>query len=603
MHKRVWFLVAAAAGVLMLAGSAAAMTVSSSSASTQASASTAFAKAFANVPRTPAGRAANSTINFAMEQDAGGFNLQNLNLTGSWAAYFGETPEIRGDYMITNTGKYILDMASKVQATKKFLRIWIRKDANWNWQGHKPFPVTAADYVYTWKQFVTPGNAVASTTGYTQITRAKVNNAKEVTFYWKAPFADYKDLFGYIYPKKALAGQSFNTFWSDCVCGYPDKKPISDGPYFLQSWTPGAGLILKSNPSWYGKKPAISTIVGKLYDAEASEINAFKAGEVDAIYPGQPITSMTSLLHQSGVVHKIVPGYTQEHMDVEFKAAGSGAGGTHTANGAYLLNKPWFNQALAMGLNRQPVINAVYAGVLPPNTVKPLNNPFYTVGSLATAKKYQYFAKYSNNPKGAIALLKKHGCTGGPSTPGAGGTWSCQGHSASINFYTTTAPARCSVSMPAWIQQEKAVGIKLNTHCYTAQPDFFTNLLPTGNFDLAEYAFQGTPDPAGWDSIYQCVQHSKKTHQVIKGGQNYKNYCDPKVDRLMRKADRELNPTKRTAEVQAAAKLVSTDVAIIPLYARPSFLFYNSKIKGMSTSDNPTSEGPLWLAQNWSWGK
>jgi len=69
----------------------------------------------------------------------------------------------------------------------------------------------------------------------------------------------------------------------------------------------------------------------------------------------------------------------------------------------------------------------------------------------------------------------------------------------------------------------------------------------------------------------------------------------------MRKADSELNPTKRIAEVQAAAKLVSTNVAIIPLYARPSFLFYNSKIKGMATSDNPTSAGPLWNAQNWKW--
>jgi len=598
MHRRVWFLAAAALGVLALASSAAAMTTTGS----RPAAKSSFARALASVPRTPAGRAANKTVNFAMEQDAGGWNLSNLNLTGAWAAYFGETPVIRGNYTITNTGKYILDMASKVVATRKYLKIWIRKDANWNWEGHKPFPVTAADYIYTWKQFTKKGNAVASTAGYTQITRAKASgHNKIVTFYWKAPFADYKDLFGYIYPKKALVGQNFNTFWSDCVCGYPDKKPISDGPYFLQSWTPGAGLILKSNPKWYGPTPKVTTIVGKLYDAEASEINAFKAGEVDAIYPGQPITSMADLLHKPGVVHKIVPGYTQEHIDVEFGAAGSGAGGTHSANGAYLLKKPWFNQALGMGMNRQPVINAVYAGVLPANFVKPLNNPFYTVGPLAKSKKYQYFAKYSNKPAAAIKLLKKHGCTGGPSKPGAGGIWTCQGHKAEINFYTTTAPARCNVSMPAWVQQEQAIGIKLDTHCYTAQPDFFTNLLPTGNFDLGEYAFTGTPDPAGWDSIYQCVTKSKKTGQVLRGGQNYKNYCDHKVDKLMLKADQELNPVKRVAEVQAAAKLVSSDVAIIPLYARPSFLFYNSKIKGMSDADNPTSVGPLWKAESWSW--
>jgi ABC-type transport system substrate-binding protein len=593
MHRSVWFLAAAAAGVLVLAGSAAAMRAPAAS---RANATSAGARALASVPRTPAARAAKKTLNFAMEQDAGGFNLANIDFTGAWAAYFGETPVIRGNYIIDQKGNYRLDLASKVVATRHSLKMWIRKDANWYWVGHKPFPVTAADYIYTWRQLVKPGNNVASTVGYDQITRAKVSgHGKVVTFFWKKPFADYKDLFGYIYPKKALAGQSFNTFWSDCVCGYPDHKPISDGPYYLSSWTPGAGLILKANTHWYGKKPGLTTIVGKLYTDEASEINAMKAGEVDAIAPGQPITSMADLFHAKGIKHNVTPGFTQEHVDVEFGPAGSGAGGTHTANGAYLLKKAWFNQALAMGMNRQAVANAVYNGVLPANTVKPLNNPFYTIGPLATSKKYQYFKKYNYAPAKAIALLKKHGCKGGPNKPGGGGTWTCAGHQASINYYSTTAPARCAIAMPAFLQQEKAIGIQLNNHCYNAQPDFFTNLLPTGNFDLAEYAFTGTPDPSGWDAIYQCVGPTT-------GGQNYKKYCNKKVDKLIKKGDSELNPTKRTADYQTAAKIVSTQVAIIPLYARPAFLFYNAKVKGMSTSNNPTQVGPLWNAQNWKWG-
>ena len=172
MHRRVWFLAAAAVvAVLALASSAAAMRTTTSS---QSVAKSSFAKGLASVPRTPAARQAKKTVNFAMEQDAGGFNLANQDFTGAWAAYFGETPVIRGNYIINNKGKYILDLASKVKATKKSLSITIRKDANWNWIGHEPFPVTAADYIYTWKQIVKPGNNVASTVGYDQITRAKV---------------------------------------------------------------------------------------------------------------------------------------------------------------------------------------------------------------------------------------------------------------------------------------------------------------------------------------------------------------------------------------------------------------------------------------------
>jgi ABC-type transport system substrate-binding protein len=70
----------------------------------------------------------------------------------------------------------------------------------------------------------------------------------------------------------------------------------------------------------------------------------------------------------------------------------------------------------------------------------------------------------------------------------------------------------------------------------------------------------------------------------------------------MKNGDKELNNKKRTADYEKAAKIVSTNVAIIPLYSRPSFLFYNHKIKGMGASNNPTSEGPLWNAQAWKWG-
>jgi peptide/nickel transport system substrate-binding protein len=542
-------------------------------------------------------------VTFGMEQDAGGFNLANENFTGAWAAYFGETPVIRGNYTIDNKGKYLLDMASKVTATKKTLDIVIKNNANWYWQGHSPstFPVTAADYIYTWQQFVKPGNNVASTVGYNLIYNATVKagtNNKEVIFYWHKPFADFKDLFGYIYPKDAVSSKPWNQIWADCVCGYSsggaEQGPISDGPYLLTNWTEGSGLTLSSNSHWYGQNPAIHTIIGKLYDDEGSEIQAMSGHEVDAIYPGQPISSMKPLLTQGGISHVIVPGFTQEHIDVEFGPAKSAQGGTHTSNGAALLKHSWFNQSLAQSLNRAAVANAVYGAVLPNNSVKPLNNPFYTVGGLSGGS-YGFFKPFNYNPSKAVTTLSKH-CHGGPKKPNPGNVsiWTCGGVLASINFYTTTAPARCAVAAPAWKAEAIAVGIKLNVQCYTAQPDFFTNLLPTGAFDLAEYAFVGSPDPSGWDAIYQCVTNTT-------GGQNYKNYCNHKVDKFIKLGDSELVPAKRTADYENAAKLVSNDVAIIPLYARPSFLFYDSNLNGLATADNPTSVGPLWHAEGWSW--
>src|SRR4029077_13849983 len=137
-----------------------------------------------------------------LEQGITGFNVLDTNENALYSAIVAGLPIVRGLYVIDQKGNYHLDLASKVVATKKFLKIWIRKDANWYWVGHKSIPVTAADYIYTWNQIMLPGNNVASNTGYSNIQRAKANSKKVVTFYWKKglAFADDRDLFGYIYP-------------------------------------------------------------------------------------------------------------------------------------------------------------------------------------------------------------------------------------------------------------------------------------------------------------------------------------------------------------------------------------------------------------------
>jgi len=595
MHRKVWFLAASAVAVFALTGSAAA----GSQYGYQFKGKSFAASIAAN--RTPQQRAVNNTVNFGMEQDAGGFNLANQDYTGAWASYFGATPIIRGNFKYNHNGVAVLDMAASVKATSTSLTINIRPDANWKWQGHTPavFPVTADDYIWTWQQLVKPGNNVASTSGYSLIKSAVKTSSKSVIFKWSKPFAAYKELFGYIYPKVAVDSLPWNSMWATCVCGYDaggnETGPISSGPYFLTNWTPGSGVVLESNNTWFGTNPAITTINGLIRAAGSPEVNALLAGEVDAIYPGTP-TGVLPIMNHAGISKQIKPGFVQEHIDVEFGPAKSAAGGTHTTEGAYLLKRPWFTQALAMSLDRAGVANAIYGPTLGNGFVKPLNNPFYTIGSNATASKYQYFKAYNYAPAKAIAQLKANGCTGGPNVPSNSNTkvWSCGPVDAKIGLYSTTAAFRCSISLPAYKQQAMAIGIDLDTQCYTAQPNFFTDLLPTGAFDLAEYAFVGSPDPSGWGGVYQCVT-------ATTGGQNYKNYCNPKVDAFIKKGDSELNKVARTAHYQNAARLVSQNVAIIPLYARPTLLFYNSGISGMDKSNNPTSNGPLWNAEDWSW--
>jgi len=592
MHRRIWFLAAAAVGVLALAGSAAAMRAAGPS-SARAAGLESFTKAWANEPRTPAARAAKKSLVFGLEQAVTGFNIGEADENAYYAAIVAGTPIIRGDYLIDQNGNYHLDMASKVVANTKYLRIYIKKSANWYWVGHKKLiPVTANDYVYTWKQIMLPSSNVASNTGYANILRYKINNKKEVTFYWKKgqPFADYRDLFGYIYPGFALKGDpstgcgggcTFNNFWHTGVVG-SDNKPISDGPYYMSAYTAGQGMTLKKNPNWYGPKAHLTTIFFKIITDTNSEIQAMRGGEVDAINPS-PESALSTLVGQKNLVYSAVPGFTQEHMDVEVGPQGNP-----------LLKDLWMRAAISEALNRQGAIKSLYGSIAP--GLKPLDNTFYEIGPNATGSN-AYFHQYNYNPAGAIKLMKANGCTGGPSKPNVNNTkvWSCGGKPAEFRFQTTTRASRVQ-SGAIWKQNLMAVGIKIDDS-YIAAATFFGTILPSANFDLGEYAWVGGPDPSGFDAIYQCYNASKNL-----GGSNYKRYCNSKVNKLIAKGDVNFNPVSRTAEYEAAAKITSDQISVIPLYPSPSIFVYKKAIHGMGTSNNATSEGPTWNIQNWSWG-
>ena len=578
MYRRLWLLVGAATAILMVAATATATTRVAGNASSASLHAAPFAQAWANVPRSPAARKAKSVLVFGMEQDAAGFNTLEADENAYWAALTGNTPIIRGNYIIDNQGLYHLDLASSVTATKSSLTINIRPDANW-WWGGKKLPVTYKDYVYTWQQIVDKNNNPASTTGYDLITGFTHKGAKQVTFKWSKPFADYRDLFGLILPQQALVGQQFNTFWANCVCGN-DGKPISDGPYYMSNYTKGQGLTLKPNPLWYGHKPALKEVDFKLITDTNSEIQAMRGGEVDAINPS-PQTALAQLQNQAGLKYSSIPGFIQEHVDIN-------QGGTASP----LLKQKWFRQAIMLGMDRHSLIQALYSQIAP--GLKPLNNGMWELGVNAVPQ----FSKWNFAPKKAIAVLKAHGCTGGPSVPTRNNQsfWTCNGTPATLRWNTTAGNQRRATSAAIFTQQLGAIGIKLNVGFEPANPNFFSQRLPNHDFDLAEYAWLGSPDPSGFDAIYQCQNNALNL-----GGSNYKLYCNKTVDALIKAGDSELNPTKRTADFQKAAAIIADDVPIIPLYAPPSILVYKSAIKGMENSNNPTLLGPTWNIEQWHW--
>src|SRR5689334_25216906 len=106
MQRRLWLLVGVATAVMVLAVSATATTKVAGSSSASVLKAAPFAQAWANVPRTEAGRKAKDILVFGGEQDPAGFNTNQATQNSFWAQVEGPTVAIRGMYVIDDKGNY-----------------------------------------------------------------------------------------------------------------------------------------------------------------------------------------------------------------------------------------------------------------------------------------------------------------------------------------------------------------------------------------------------------------------------------------------------------------------------------------------------------------
>src|SRR3954447_22382281 len=569
MRNRLWLLAGAALAMLLVAATATATTKVSSQASSASAAAAPFAQSWAQVPRTTQARKAKDILVFGQEQDIVGFNT-NLTCCNQFWAGVQTVPVIRGAFITNSKLQNVKDLVSNAKATRTTLSYTIKPTANWNWGGKK-IPVTYKDFVYTWQQIVDPKNDLVGRDGYDQITGFTHKGDKQITFKWKKPYAAWQLLFGGVYPSQALAGQDFNKIWTNCICG-SDGKPVSDGPFMLTNYTKGQGSTLKVNPLWYGKKPSLKEIDFKIITDTNTEVQAMRGGEVDAINPTFGI-NLLPLKSTPGVTYNQVPGLFQEHIDIQYGKQGQP-----------LLRAPWMRQAIMMGIDRTSIIKTVY-GALAGNTV-PLNSIVYYQSDAAYKPD---FGKWNYSQTKALALLKKH-CTGGPSSPSASNDnyWTCSGYPAKFRYTWTSGNATRTTQEAIIKAQLREIGIQVTDNSLPANVVFGPTGIPSGNYDLANFAWVTSPDPAGFVSIWGCG-----------GESNYMNYCNRKATGLLEKSDTTLDPKARASLFQQADKLFANDIPTIPMYSRPNPLIWKSSLVGLK--NNASLTGFAWNLENWRW--
>src|SRR5215210_484498 len=509
------------------------------------------------------------TLVFGAEQGGGPDWCLNLILdvdcNAFWNVVF-QTPVIRGAFLFTPQFTYKPDLISRYAIKTKPLRItyYIRKNSNWS----DGVPVTGKDWRFTWQTAISKKYSEhIDPLGWEDI-RSVRGNGKVVTVTFKRNFAAWRGLFGYVLPAHALAGTDMLTVWNDCICN-PKKNnaPIANGPFLLTRFDRGSGITLtKNRRGWYGKPAKLDSIVFRFITNTNSEIQAIRSGEVDAIYP-QPQLALADLRGQAGLRVVTHVGLQWEHIEIQ-----------QGSKGNPLAKQKWLRQALITAVNRTAAARALYG------TLNPSVGPLQSLVRLKGERGYgNDFAKWNYNVNKVNQMMNAHNCS-----KGGDGIYRCSGTKVSFDFASTSGNALRALAFTIFQDQAAKAGIELRNG-FVPAGTLFVSKLPAHDFDLAMFTYLVTVDPHYVVSIFSCGNAG-----------NYTEYCNRTATNLLGRSDRELNNKKRLALVNRAGAIMGSDVPMIPLFQRPTYLVYKTSVKGMV--DNPSSQGPSFNAEAWSKG-
>ena len=439
----------------------------------------------------------------------------------------------------------------------------ISEDAVWS-DGE---PITCADYEYTWDQIAT-GDDIYDTTGYANIASVECPSDKQAVVTFETPFSGWKQLFGGqfgIYPSHLLEGQDRNAAMAN---GYE----FSGGPWMIERWDKGVEVSLVPNENYWGEQPKLDNVIFTFLADTSAEFQAFKAGEVKAIYP-QP---------QLDAVAEIEAGIPGSQSD--FTAETPNTEGLWMNNAAPPFDSVAVRQAFAYSIDRAAIVERLFGAL---GVTEPLNS--FNAPILGDFGEPDAFADYVRDLDMVDELMEGDGWA-----KGGDGIWAKGGQRAAIEFKTTSGNARRELTQQIVQEQAGEAGFEITINNREAG-DLFGTDLPSGDYQLALYAQVMT----GLDPTLCSLFCSKNvpSEENQQAGQNWTRTVVPEVDDPLETVDVEVDRDAQSEAQAEADAILAENLVSLPLDPLPNILLWSDDIVG-PVVQNPIF-GPFYNMEQW----
>lgn len=359
------------------------------------------------------------------------------------------------------------------------------------------------------------------------VTRGVDDRQAIMTF--AKPYAEWRGMFagnGMLLPASMTATpEVFNK-------GQLEGPGPSAGPFVVSSLDRATQRItLTRNPKWWGQRPRLDSITYLVLD-DTARLPALQNNTIDAVGLGS-VDQLTIAQRTKGISIRRAPAPSWSHF---------------TFNGAHgaILEDKALRVAVAKGIDRQTIAKVVQYG-LTTNPVA-LGNHIYVAGQ----EGYQDNSDVAPyDPAEASRELDALG-------------WKLNGqfrekdgHQLVIRhlFYD----AQGSKVFAQIAQHSLAqIGVKLDLVARSGG-GFFTNYINVGDFDIAQFGWQGDAFPlSGLTQIYQSD-----------GASNFGKIGSPEIDDAIERTLQELDPGKARALANDLDKLIWAEGFSLPLTQSP----------------------------------
>lgn len=455
---------------------------------------------------------------------------------------------LEGIYRLGENSKVENGLASKTQVSKDG-KTWTFTLRNSKWSDGTP--LTAKDFVYSWRRTVNPktasqyaylfegihnadkiskGKAAVNTLGI----KAEGNNKLVVNLDKRIPY--FKLLMGFplFFPQQEKAVEKYGSKY-----GTASKYMVYNGPFKQTGWT-GSNLswkLQKNNNYWDKSAVKLNTINYSVQKTPSTAYNLYQSNKIDAV--ALDAQQSKNLKNQKG--YTLRPGSSTFYLQYNQKNK--------------FLKNANLRRAISLAINRKALTNALGGANKPASSLTAAGLTKVEGQDFADKTKDTDYSQY--NPAKAKKLfaqaLKELGT---------------KSVSFTILSDDTDAAQKTTETLQSQIE-ENLKGAKVSVQ----NLPFKTRLSrqTSGNFDIVVTGWGADfSDPISFDGLF-----------TSKNAQNFGKWANGEYDKLIASSKTATNDESRFSDLVKAEKILLKDQGITPLYYQTTAWLVRPSVKGI----------------------